>query len=308
MLLITWNSLNSADFVWNSAEQRWFLTDSEWQFSANFFIFSKIYIFIHTSISRNIFQILGPICENKLTTKTLLNFSRAKDKTKSRKFGYFVTAQVTKMIWFKFSKAFSRLVAWVSKFITKILSSFGQFIEYWGTFTLYWIRGCHSFDQFKRFVTSNYAITTWDNHLNVRISKLIQIKSVPNQRFSALKTLCFRAKKISTEQRWFRADSHWNGADVFQFWTALNQRKTELISADVFHILWISAENCQKFETALFSADYLWDFNMGSSPIIGNKNFPRTNKLPYHVGWPYVSGTISCNQGHKNSIMFGLMI
>ena len=35
------SELNSADFLWNSYEQRWFLTDSEWQFLVHFPIFSK---------------------------------------------------------------------------------------------------------------------------------------------------------------------------------------------------------------------------------------------------------------------------
>ena len=57
----------------------------------------------------------------------------------------------------------------------------------------------------------------------------------------------------------------------FQFWTALIQRKselisseTELISADVYHVLWMSGEKRQNYETVLFSGDYLWDFNPGS--------------------------------------------
>ena len=64
------------------------------------------------------------------------------------------------------------------------------------------------------------------------------------------------------------ADSFWNNAELLLFWTALIQwkselisSKTELISADVFHFLWISAEKRQISKTALFSADYLWDFN-----------------------------------------------
>ena len=55
-----------------------------------------------------------------------------------------------------------------------------------------------------------------------------------------------------------------------QFWAALIQRKSELISseteligADVYHVLWISAEKRQNYEKALFSADYFWDFNPG---------------------------------------------
>ena len=42
-----WNStdseLNSADFLWNSAEQRWFLINSEWQFLVHFSPFSRVF-------------------------------------------------------------------------------------------------------------------------------------------------------------------------------------------------------------------------------------------------------------------------
>ena len=42
-LFITWKSLNSADFLWHSAEHRWFLTDSELQFLVSFFMFFEIF-------------------------------------------------------------------------------------------------------------------------------------------------------------------------------------------------------------------------------------------------------------------------
>ena len=44
--------------------------------------------------------------------------------------------------------------------------------------------------------------------------------------------------------------------------------ETALISADVFHVLWISAEKRQISEKAMFSADYLWDYNLGFFRII----------------------------------------
>ena len=81
------------------------------------------------------------------------------------------------------------------------------------------------------------------------ISELIQSKS-------ALKTQCFRAKKSAlnsaeffrSEQRWFRE------------------------RADPFHVLWITAEKRQISETALFSADYLWNFNPGSLTVNASRN------------------------------------
>ena len=69
-------------------------------------------------------------------------------------------------------------------------------------------------------------------------------------------------------QSWFSVKQRW----IFQFWTALIQIKselisfgTELISADFLHVFWISAQKRQISETALFSVDYLWDFNSGIS-------------------------------------------
>ena len=44
--------------------------------------------------------------------------------------------------------------------------------------------------------------------------------------------------------------------------------ETELISADVYRVLWISAEKRQNYETALFSADYLCDLNPGRQSIV----------------------------------------
>ena len=38
-LFITWKSQNSANFLWNSAEQRWFWANSEWQFLVHFSVF-----------------------------------------------------------------------------------------------------------------------------------------------------------------------------------------------------------------------------------------------------------------------------
>ena len=109
------------------------------------------------------------------------------------------------------------------------------------------------------------------------MSELIQSKSALNQRCSVLKIQYFRAKKISAEQRW-----------IILFWTALIQRKSELISADFFHVLWISAEKRQTYKTALFSADYLWDFNPGSFESNYAYNLPSqkswTNNTPEIFG------------------------
>ena len=123
------------------------------------------------------------------------------------------------------------------------------------------------------------------------------LQSLKNQRRTALIQSCF-----SLKQRCSALKQGW----VFQFWTALIQRKSELISsetelisadvyhvlwisaekrqnyetalfsADVYHFLWISAEKRQNYETALFSADYLWDFNPGNN--ITNENEKTVSK------------------------------
>ena len=99
-------------------------------------------------------------------------------------------------------------------------------------------------------------------------------QSKENQRWTALIQSCFSLKQrcSALKQRW-----------IFQFWTALIQRKSELISsvselisADVYHVLWISAEKRQNYETALFRADYLWDFNPGFNCIYAG----NTSNLP----------------------------
>ena len=88
-----------------------------------------------------------------------------------------------------------------------------------------------------------------------------------------LKTQCFRAKKISGEQRCFTADSHWNNTVhslIFHFWIALIQRKLELISSE-------TALNNVKF---LFRADYLWNFNQRLSELnaSGSQKILKMNK------------------------------
>ena len=59
---------------------------------------------------------------------------------------------------------------------------------------------------------------------------------------------------FSAEQRWFRENQRWTA--LKQRWSALvflTHSETALISAEIFEI----------YETALFSADLLWDFNPG---------------------------------------------
>ena len=62
----------------------------------------------------------------------------------------------------------------------------------------------------------------------------------------------------SAEQRWFREN---------QRWTALKQCWSALVFLTHFETALISAEIYEISETALFSADLLWDFNPGSSYV-----------------------------------------
>ena len=65
-LFIIWKSLSSADFLGNSAERPWFLTDSEWQ-ALIFNCFSEIFRSI--SIARHIILNFSPVYEMKWTIK-----------------------------------------------------------------------------------------------------------------------------------------------------------------------------------------------------------------------------------------------
>ena len=121
-------------------------------------------------------------------------------------------------------------------------------------------------------------------------------QSQENQRWTALIQSCFSLKQrcSALKQRW-----------IFQFWTALIQRKselisaeTELISADFFHVLWISAEKRQNYETALLSADYLWDFNPGETL------FPRvlfSLKVSKRQNFSFDSLCVYSERGNLNS-------
>ena len=60
----------------------------------------------------------------------------------------------------------------------------------------------------------------------------------------------------SAEQRWFRES---------QRWTALKQRWSALVFLTHSETALISAEIYEISETALFSADLLWDFNPGAA-------------------------------------------
>ena len=231
------------------------------------FYFSTVFkIFLRTSISGHIILVFSPVYAKKWAAEIYFSiFAQAKDITHTWIFGFTLTAQVTKQIWFNLSKTFLRLDGWNFKIISENWVFVG---------ILQNIRGnLHFFNTGIPFQWPLRAFSPIRTTLSYFDSLIYMCKYQSwfrvNQRCSALNIQWVRAKKINAEQRWFRAVSlkqrcsalkqRW----IFQFWTALIQKKSKLISADVYHVLWISAEKRQNYETALFSTDYLWDFNPG---------------------------------------------
>ena len=132
---------------------------------------------------------------------------------------------------------------WNFKIVSKNLSFRCLFADFLAKFIFFNTRNAIWTTNSCIFFTSDYVVTIWYSYLHELISELIHSKSALNQHSLALKTQSFIAKKISAKQRRFRA--------AFQVWTALIQRKselifseTELISANFFHVLWISAVQC----------------------------------------------------------------
>ena len=107
-----WNSanseLNSTHVLRESPGQYWFLTGSM-TLLGNFFHFLKI--FKCTSISRLKFLFsIQFVNINEKQNFFVSIISRSENITTNRKFGFSVTDQLAKLIGFKFSKTFSRLV------------------------------------------------------------------------------------------------------------------------------------------------------------------------------------------------------
>ena len=122
----------SADFLWNSAEQLWFWTDSGWQSSVIFSIFFEIF--------RNA-SILSPNLRSNANNKNIVvQFSHG-PKVRSPKVGFSVTAQITKLIWFNFSKPFSHLVGWTFKIIFWKIEFLLLFYRILRKVYFLWIRG-----------------------------------------------------------------------------------------------------------------------------------------------------------------------
>ena len=96
----------------------------------------------------------------------------------------------------------------------------------------------------------------------------------------------------SAEQRWFREN---------QRWTALKQPWSALVFLTHSETALISAETYKISETALFSADLLWDFNPGilglgicPSTLFPNYNLKFENLVNGHaVGWLHCCPKVS---------------
>ena len=125
---------------------------------------------------------------------------------------------------------------------------------------------CHFNDHIKRF-----------HHFRLRYHNLIFPPACFTISCRLLNTQCFRVEKTALIQSWFSLKQRW----IFQFWTALIQRKSELISADALCVLWMSAEKHQNSETALYRADYLWDFTLGIEKVT---KYGYSESIQNHLG------------------------
>ena len=133
------------------------------------------------------------------------------------------------------SKLFSSLMGWILKINSKNLSFCSLFAKFWGNLHFLWYQKRNFNDHFMRF--DHFWLLYHD--------------------------VCSMCKN----QKWFRVNQCW--ISTFQRWWALNfsvliSTASENIKANqrwCFHVLWISAEKRQISETALFTADYLWDFH-----------------------------------------------
>ena len=157
-------------------------------------------------------------------------FSQAKNITNTN-FWVFGAAQVKKLIWFKFPETFP--VYWDA--LSRLVQEVWVYAVIWqklGKYTFFKNQQCHFKDFSCLFIISDYLTMIWSQCVNIRA----------DLDCSALITKCFRAKKISIEQCWFRADSLWHNA--VERWSALNfsivnSAASENIRADQ---LWNSAE------------------------------------------------------------------
>ena len=133
-------------------------------------------------------------------------------------------------------------MVWSFKIVSKNFSFVWSFCRVLGKFTSLLMPVMAFYWPLLRFSPRPTTLSQFD--ILIYMSKYQSGFRANQQWISAIKNLCFRTKKISNEQRWFRAEYLWNGTAqswILQLWAALIQRKSEVISSEVFHVLWNSA-------------------------------------------------------------------
>ena len=118
------------------------------------FIFHFLEIFNYISISRQKFLFSTKFVKINQKQNLFVSIISRSENMPTRKFGFSVTAQLTKLIGFKFSKTFSRLVGWTFKIISRNLSFRYHFGGNWGNLLLIKHQECYSNDYFMPFSQS----------------------------------------------------------------------------------------------------------------------------------------------------------
>ena len=109
--------------------------------------------------------------QSKLRKEVNKNFSCsiflwAQDFIRNQRFEFFYTAQVTKLIWFKFSKTFSSLLGWIFNIISRNMNFCFHFAKNWRN--LHFLkknRKFHFNDQRKVFSPFLTTLSQFDIHI-----------------------------------------------------------------------------------------------------------------------------------------------
>ena len=133
-----------------------------------------------------------------------------------RTFGFFVTAQPRKQIWFNFSKAFSRLVGWTFLIIREKIEFSLSFCKSLEKFIFSLIQEYHFNDRsasFHHFWLRYYILICWSTSINIRAHSEYMFQIPENKRWTSL------------IHAWFFLNQCW----FFQFLKSQTQIKSELI-------------------------------------------------------------------------------
>ena len=198
-LYITWKSLNffraaKSALNWTALIFSW-IQDDVIQFNIIFFG-----IFRSTSMSRHIILIFSPYCWKEVNDIEVFVLPFYGPKISNEiKFLLFMLLK-WKLIWFKFSEAFYRLVEWTFKIVAENLSFWCISAENWKNIYFKDLE-CHFVNYFMRFDLSDYDVTQFDILIHV----------------------CWYLS-------WFRVNQSWIGAAQRWKRNVLEQRKSALIS------------------------------------------------------------------------------